>query len=67
MAKSQNTITVTMREKKRTTGAVQYVELDEKGEPMPNPTAGMFGGIYVRKAVFANISIPKEITVTVSW
>ncbi len=67
MAKQQNTVTVTMREKKRTSGAVQYVELDESGEFVPNPTAGKFGGIYLRKTLFGSDPIPNEITVTASW
>jgi len=65
--KDQNSVSVTMREKKRTSGAVQYVELDESGDPIPNPTAGKFGGIYVRKTLFGNEPIPNEITVSASW
>lgn len=65
MAK-KNTVTVTMRIKKTTHGAIQYVELDDAGEPIANPMAGKFGGIYVRKTTFSGEQ-PNEVDVSVSW
>ncbi len=69
MAKSNqppNTVSVKMRQKKVTSGAVQYVELDDADNPIANPTEGKFGGIYVRKATLGGV-IPNEILVSVSW
>lgn len=69
MAKSErpaNTVSVKMRQKKVTPGAVQYVELDDAGNPIANPTEGKFGGIYVRKTTLGGAT-PNEVTVSVSW
>jgi len=55
-----------MRMKKTTSGAIQYVELNDAGEPIANPMAGKFGGIYVRKTTFGGEQ-PNEILVSASW
>ena len=68
MAKQiSNTVSVKMRIKKSTSGAIQYGELDDAGNMIPNPMAGKFGGIYVRKTTFAGAPAPEEILVSVSW
>ncbi len=61
-----NTVSVKMRIKKTTPRALQYVELDDANEPIANPMAGKFGGIYVRKTTFGGEQ-PNEILVSVSW
>lgn len=69
MAKSSSiptTVSVKMRIKKSTPGAVQYGELNEAGDLIGNPNEGKFGGIYVRKTTF-EASPPNEILVSVSW
>ncbi len=69
MAKSDNiptTVSVKMRLKKVTPGAIQYGELDDAGNFIGNPSDGKFGGIYVRKMTFEGIA-PNEILVSVSW
>ena len=60
------TVSVKMRQKKITSGAIQFVELNDAGDPITNPTEGKFGGIYVRKTTLQGAS-PSEILVSVSW
>jgi hypothetical protein len=69
MAKKEqnpNTVSVKMRLNRVTSGAIQYVELDDDGNPIANPMAGKFGGIYVRKTTLGGV-VPNEILVSVSW
>ncbi len=61
-----NTVSVKMRLKKVTAGAIQYDELDDAGNFIGNPSDGKFGGIYVRKMTFEEIA-PNDILVSVSW
>jgi hypothetical protein len=64
--KDPTTVSVKMRLNKTTPGSVQYVELDDAGNPIANPTEGKFGGIYVRKTTLGGVT-PNEILVSVSW